>query len=249
MGKKFSVLLLFLLSSCKSSESPRLPTIAITFDVYSTTYTTAFPIMKEYGLVGTYFNDPNYIDDRKLADYATVDQLKVLQSAGWSIQGYSSVNMVKLLSSQGEDAAIAKLHQVKNGMMNLGFSIQSLAPASRDWNSQLRTLSQGIYRNVRANKNVGTLQSYPIPDRLNVRDGATASLGGNDTEDSLNKQLNYLEQSGGMLTVVIHKVGDDKDPLFSVKTEVFRALCERIAKDVKEKKLRAATFEDALANS
>ena len=240
------IALSFLMSACGVGPQHTPPTIALTFDVYSTTYTVAYPIMKKYGLVGTFFNDPAYIDDRKLPDYATSEQLHELKDNGWSIQGYTSVDMIKLINAEGPRAALAKLIDVKSGMHRLGFTIETIAPASRNWDYRLRELSQSIYTNVRANKAVGKWQSYPIPDALNVQHGATVSLNGSDTFDSLGAQLDSLEASGGMWAAVIHKVGDESDPQMSVPADVFEAFCARIAADVAAGKLRAATFEEAL---
>jgi peptidoglycan/xylan/chitin deacetylase (PgdA/CDA1 family) len=64
--------------------------IAITFDVHRTTYPVAFPMMRERGIPGTYFVEPQQID-------ATLaGELRELQAAGWTIGAYSGLNMRNL---------------------------------------------------------------------------------------------------------------------------------------------------------
>jgi peptidoglycan/xylan/chitin deacetylase (PgdA/CDA1 family) len=58
MLRLFPSLLLFLASPLRADP---LPTVALTFDHYALTYTTAFPILQKCGVVGTFFVDPDQI--------------------------------------------------------------------------------------------------------------------------------------------------------------------------------------------
>lgn len=230
--------LLCALSACGGGgESPgsppivqAVPVIALTFDEHSPA--VALSIMRPRGLVGTHFATPEIADAALLAE---------LRSAGWSIQGYSGANMLDLMASGGEVAARARLAEVKRGMAAKGFNITALAPTSRAWNAQLRNLAADYYELVRVASDTEP-QPFPFPDPLYVQHGGTTSLSSADTAGSLSAQLEHLHLVGGAWIVVIHKVGDDGDPVFSISAAVFSAFCDQIAAEVLAGKLRVVTL-------
>jgi len=199
-------------------------------------------MLRDRGLVGTFFVDPDQIDNGQ----STAEQLKDMRGNGWSIQAYSGVNMADLLADYGPNAVVGRLNHLKSGMAAKGLNAVSLAPTSRSWNTQLRDLTAGIFSAVRANHDTSTWQSYPIADPLFVKQGATASLSSADTVASLNSQLDALQASKGLWVVVVHKVGDDADPAFSVRSDVLAGFLDRLVLDSKAGKVRVATFESAL---
>lgn len=224
------------------AQTEPVPTVALTFDYYGSTYRTAFPMLRARGLIGTFFVDPGTVDNGE----STTAELSEMRSAGWSIQAYSGVNMANLLADSGPNAVIARLNNIKATMAAKGFDISSIAPVSRAWNSQLRDLTAGIFSGVRANNDTSAWQSYPVIDPMLFTKGGTASLSGADTVASLGEQIDSLQASRGLWIVVVHKVGDDADPVFSVKSAVMAGFLDRLAADAKAGKVRVVTFEKAL---
>lgn len=219
-----------------------IPTVAITFDYYGSTYTNAYPMLRDRGLQATFFVDPDTVDNGQ----ATTAQLNEMRSNGWSIQGYTGVNMVNLLAASGPNAVVGRLNGMKATMSAKGFDITAIAPASRAWNQQLRDLTQGIFTSVRANIDTTAWQSYPIADPLYVTKGATPSLSSTDTSTSMRAQLDSLEAGSGLWVIVVHKVGDDADPAFSIKSAELKGFLDRLAADAKAGKVRVAKFENAI---
>lgn len=219
-----------------------IPTVALTFDYYGSTYASVYPMMRERGLPGTFFVDPDTIDNGQ----ATTAQLTEMRTNGWSIQGYTGLNMANLLAASGPNAVLARLNSMKTTAASKGFDITAIAPASRAWNQQLRDLTAGIFTSVRANIDTTSWQSYPIADPLYVTKGATPSLSSTDTATSLGAQLDSLETGAGLWVVVVHKVGDDSDPAFSIRAAEMRGFLDRLAADAKAGKVRVATFDAAL---
>lgn len=213
--------------------------IAITFDLWASTATQAFPIMQARGLVGTWFVDPDQLDgDGVSGDSAA---LAILRWHGWSIQGYSGANMVNLLAADPA-AARARLAAVRRAMAAKGFPITSLAASQRAWSPELRAMAaeQG-YQLVRVAKGRGP-QAFPFPDPLYIADGGTDSLGASDTVASLDAQLGRLLKNGGAWIVIIHKVGDPSDPAYSIDAATFATFCDHVASAVQAGKLRAITL-------
>ena len=67
-----------------------IPTMVLTFDDgYTSVFTTAFPIMQKYGIVGTVYMNMGYVGDD---GYLTLDQLHQLYDAGWTIADHTPVH-------------------------------------------------------------------------------------------------------------------------------------------------------------
>jgi peptidoglycan/xylan/chitin deacetylase (PgdA/CDA1 family) len=92
MWQLISLLLLTLASPAKAQT---LPTVALTFDHYASTYDVAFPILKKCVVVGNFFVEPVQIG----IGSPTSEQLHELQNAGWSIQVYSGPNLIHYLEN------------------------------------------------------------------------------------------------------------------------------------------------------
>lgn len=221
-----------------AAQAKPVPTVALTFDYYGSTYAKAYPLLKTRGLIGTFFVDPDTVDNGQ----ATTDQLSEMRASGWSIQGYSGVNMVNLTGTE----ALARMNHMKAAMSAKGFDITAIAPASRAWNQQLRDLAAGTFTAVRSNIDTSAWQSYPVADPLYPKLGATVSLNSNDSAASMGAQLDSLEAGTGLWVVVVHKVGDDADPAFSIQSAAFAGFLDRLAADVRAGKVRVTTFEKSL---
>lgn len=215
--------------------------VAPTFDTYASTYHVAFPTMRARGLVGTFFVEPFHVD--KIEGAPTSAMLREMQSAGWEIGAYSGPNMVALYA-QGEDAARAHLVALRVRMHQLGFPALSLAPNQRSWSPGLRELARGLFAFVRVADTAG-VQPLPISDALSVRLGATASLSADDTRESLRADALKAVKARGLWPIVVHQVGNDCDPLYSIPEATFDAFCSDLAQLVDAGVLRAMTFAQA----
>lgn len=217
--------------------------VAMTFDAHLTTPAVAFPIMKKYGLVGTYFVDTLDIERGTLAPLT----LRDMQAAGWSIQAYSGANMVRMLNEEGPDAVRRHFAKIKRILLQSGIAVSSIAAGQRSWNTTLAAISASKFKNVRV-ADVTEWQTIPVPDRHFVRAGGTASWSAADTGETLSSQLTDLISARALWIPVIHKVGDDADPNYSIPVSAFEAICASIAQEVAAGRVRALTFEQAVQN-
>ena len=217
-------------------QAPPRASIAITFDAHATTYPVAFPILQAHGLVGTYYVDP-------AAPSAKPSQLVELKRAGWSVGAYSGYNMVGVYRTKGPEAAKSALTEIMARTSDYaGFSVTALAPNQRAWSTDLANLATGLVSSVRVVDNFAQWQTLPVPNMLYVRDGGTPSLSVSDTADSLRATLSRLIAAGGLWTVVVHKVGDDADPAYSVSREALEALCAAAATERAAGRLAVITY-------
>ena len=92
-----------------------IPRMVLTFDDgYTSVFTTAFPIMQQYGIKGTIYLNSAYVGD---AGRLTLDQLHQLYDAGWTIANHTpdhtdltsltSVAAIKDVIQQGIDWLLA----------------------------------------------------------------------------------------------------------------------------------------------
>ncbi len=73
--------------------------VLLTFDDgYEDAYTNAFPILKKYGLIGTFFVVTDWIDQGR-AGYLTWTQVKEMSQAGMSIEAHSRTHAVLVLGT------------------------------------------------------------------------------------------------------------------------------------------------------
>lgn len=237
-----------------------VPTVVMTFDNYATTYTNAFFDMQTKGIPGTFFVDADHIGS---PGHPIRDNLVLMAGGGWEIGArvYGTIagneaNMVAVWDNN-RDVALDRLKAQKVALSALGFDIKSIAAAQRAWSPKLRGLASHLFENVRVVDNETTpptWQSYPIQDRLYVRDGATASLKSTDTAVSLCAQLDDLiadavtSGSGKVWFVLVHKVSDPAslDPLYTVPVAEFQGFTSCLQNRIGLGKVRAVTFRSAM---
>jgi polysaccharide deacetylase len=200
-----------------------IPAVSLTFDEWNTTIPNAQPILDSYGLKGTYFVTPSLVNQ---PSGPSTSQLAAWHSAGHELGVYSGVNMVDLYATD-PNSALTKLQTLKSQMAGLGFPVTSLAAAQRAWNRSCRDLAAGIFSQVRVAHEM-IWQSLPVPDRLYLREGGTASLSVTDTPTSVRNQVDLLVEQGGAWFVVVHGVATVGDA-YNVPIATLDAICERIA--------------------
>ncbi|MGB9201609.1 Ig-like domain-containing protein, partial [Methanobacterium sp.] len=95
-----------------------VPTMVLTFDDgYTSVFTTAFPIMQQYGMVGTVYMNMGYVGDD---GYLTLDQLHQLYDAGWTIGDHTPVH-TDLSSLPTVAAIVAIIQQGTDWLLDNGF--------------------------------------------------------------------------------------------------------------------------------
>jgi len=72
----------------RGEELPSNPVLLTFDDGYTDAYTQAFPLLKEYSFVGTFFIVTDWIDQHR-GGYLTWDQVEEMARAGMSIQSHS----------------------------------------------------------------------------------------------------------------------------------------------------------------
>jgi peptidoglycan/xylan/chitin deacetylase (PgdA/CDA1 family)/Flp pilus assembly protein TadD len=90
---------------------PEKPVLITFDDGYADNYANAFSIMKKYNLVGTIFIVGNYVNG---SGFLTVDQLKEVQAAGWTIGGHTA-NHVDL-SKESIDTVVKELQSSRKAI-------------------------------------------------------------------------------------------------------------------------------------
>ena len=202
-----------------SAHCEQIPTIAITFDHYRTTYDVAFPIMKKYGLVGTFYVDPQFIDAK---DGPTSAELREMQNAGWEIGVYSGFPLDRYLA-QGDDVARKFIAGIYFKMLTKGFAVKSFAPSGRLWSAKLAGMASPFFDTVRYG-------------------GTRPSLSAADTQDTLRSAVSAMVAQERPQPIVVHKVSDDSDPNFSVGVAAFESLCAALASERDGGRIKIETF-------
>lgn len=220
------------------------PTICLTFDYYVEATTNARTIMDSYDLVGTFFVAPYTVG---APDQPTRANLALMKALGWEIGAYTDDNWVTLEAADRLQL-LDDMKALKDDMHALGLPVTSLAPNQRAWNQKLAYLVEDYFSHVRVvdifRSVSGAYQSLPVPNRLWVREGGTASLTTSDTEASLSAQVDDLIEMGGLWTVIIHRVSNVGDENYRVPIDVFTAFCAKIAAERDAGNLRVVRFGD-----
>jgi hypothetical protein len=212
----------------------RTPAIFVPcFDVYVTTITEGETMMDAHGIVSTFFVYFETLDTS--SSYPTTAQLKKFRSKGHEIGAYSggyddgtpSGCDLRQLSQKtkkinGVDVNIGlrlardRLLAIKASAVAKGFNPESLAPYRRAWSEPLGYITEGIFENVRAVDD-HVLQPLPVPNRHYVSKGGAPSLDNADTAETIIAQIENLCVNGGIYFMVIHQIGVDSDPNYSVQ--------------------------------
>jgi hypothetical protein len=184
-------------------------TIALTFDYWPNDMTNVWLEMNSRGFRGTYYVAPEMIDQ---AGGPALGDLVLINQIGNEIGIYTNVDMVALMANN-RITAFQKLKSLYDGMEAFGFKAVTVAPNARRWNSGLANFSRTRFKGVRV-ASIPAIQSYPIPDNFYVNGGAAvASLGSATSLQSVKDATDAVIAAGGMIVIVVHKVGPVADAL------------------------------------
>lgn len=225
-------------------------TVVLTFDTYVSTYTNALFDMDAKGIPGTFFADADRVGT---AGQPSRDNLIIMAMKGWEIGArvYGTINggeanMVAVLAAaDGRSIAFSRLKAAKDLMYAQGFDIKSISAAQRAWSSPLRGMAGQLFENVRVTDQ-GVWGSYPIADRLYVRQGATDSFSASDTVASLCAQLDAVIAANGIWIPVVHNIDTTGDPIYTISPTVFQGFTSCLQSKIALGVVRAVTLSKAM---
>lgn len=221
--------------------SAQIGTIALTFDYYVQDLGAVWIAMNAYGFRGTYYVAPETIN--KLPDGPIFDHLVLVNQLGNEIGVYTNTPMVDMFVNN-RDNAHAKLKSLSDQMEAAGFRVDTIAPNGRQWNVYLGYFSRPRYVGVRVANTGAAIQRYPISNPWNVNDGAAlASLGIGTPLASVKAATDAAIAAGGMIVIVIHKIGPVADA-YTFATADWNSLLAYWAS--KGSSLRVVPFREAL---
>lgn len=218
-----------------------LATLALTFDYWKDASDTALGIMYPLGLVGTYYVQYDVVGQ---TNQVTISDLTAMKQLGWEIGAYTGDNMVTMWSNN-RNTAFTKLKAIDDGMSALGFSVQTIAPNQRSWNSCLANLADGRYLGVRVADDTSGPEPLPIANPTYIRKGGAGSWSSSDTAASILARVDSLIASGGLGIEVIHKIGAVADDL-TVNTQVFKDVMAGLSSRVAAGVLRVCPLAQAI---
>ncbi len=188
-GQGYTTIRIVDLASHLRTGQPRLPPkpIILTFDdAYDNAYTQVLPILRKYGMIGTFFIPTGFVD-RELSGYMNWAQVKALYDAGMEI-GAHTVNHVDLTV---KTATLAEQEIAQSRQMledKLGDTVHVFAfPYGRS-NARVEQIAARYFL-AAANSNPGVRQSSDTLYQLR-RITANGSWGFNDFVYFMNYWIN-----------------------------------------------------------
>jgi len=198
---------------------PQHGLVTLSFDDgYSNVYDTAFPIMREYGLVGTANVVWDYVEGWD-PNYMHREQLVALQSAGWEIASHS-VSHSRPLTEMSLSEAEYELTESAKDLRALGFDVTDFVAPYDAWNADLARTASNCYRSVAAGGDC--LNAYPPADLFTLKRVGVYSF---TPLTSVYKFVNEAERGNQWLILMFHSVADRKSVMM-VPSARFRELVE-----------------------
>ncbi len=192
-------------------------------DAWMSQYTTAAPLLKEYGFVGTMAVPTKAIETQ---DYANWGQVQRLQKEGWEITNHSQTHDCEMHNWSKAD--------IKNEFIRATLELWSKELTSDIFVSPCGVTSATLVREAKTHFAAFRGVSPGINDLANLDPYQLSikNIDMNTTLDELTHLLVSTKQSKGWLIIVFHKVGEDveatEDELYNIELEDFKLLLEEI---------------------
>jgi peptidoglycan/xylan/chitin deacetylase (PgdA/CDA1 family) len=199
------------LSIPAAASATRPLTVSLTFDDSTADQMTAQQLLKNHGMVGTFYINSSFIG---LPGYMTRADLETLKANGHEIGGHS-VSHLSLISLSADEAN-RQICMDRNTLLSWGYAVTSFAYPFSDVNPSVKSTVQTCgYNTARA---VGNLRSphgctecpaaEPIPpaDLYAIRTPDYMTL------QDLKNTVTRAETNGGWLAFVFHHVCDACSP-------------------------------------
>ncbi len=151
---------------------------------------------------------------------------------------------MRTLYSESRELAVAYFKAIVDKFHAKGLDVASVAPNQRAWDRRLANVTRNLWRNVRVCSQ-SMPQPLPITDPLYIDKGSPASLDNGDTPASINAVISEFlgRAKPGLLTFVIHKIGDPPANL-SVPPATFTALLDRLMAEQNAGRLKVVGYDD-----
>jgi peptidoglycan/xylan/chitin deacetylase (PgdA/CDA1 family) len=202
--------------------------VSLTFDDSDLDqYTTALPILQQYGMHGTFYVITGYVGVNP--NYLTLPELQTIYNDGNEIAGHTVLH--PYLTQLGTDEATREICDSRDTLLGWGFPVTDFAYPYSDYNPAVENIvRQCGYNSGRLDENLVSpascngcdyTDSVPPADpyAINTPDSVQDSW----TLPDLENLVTTAEQHGGWLPIVFHHICDGDCDLYSMSPENFSA--------------------------
>lgn len=213
-------------ASVPLNSATKTPEIVLTFDDgFESVYTYAYPIMKQYGIKGTVFINTDYIN---CPDYMTLDQLRELHDAGWTIANHENQHL-SLLSLSRPDQ-IYQIQTAINWLNDNGFGDGAyyFASVGGDYNDEVLDVLREL--GIRTHRT--TYDGYitnPPEDLLQLPAKEINGISGDHTLDQAKAIIDEAIASNTTAFILLHGIVPSNPDNWEWSVANFRGLIEYIA--------------------
>ena len=211
-----------MLSTPATASATRPLTVSLTFDDGRADQMTAQQLLKNHGMVGTFYINSSFIG---VPGHMTRADLETLKANGHEIGGHSA-NHLSLISLSADEAE-RQVCTDRNTLLSWGYAVTSFAYPFSDFNPSVKSMVQTCGYNTA--RTVGNLWSphgcadcpaaEPIPPADLYATGTPADVDTTWTLEDLKNTVTRAETNGGWLTFNFHHVCDGCD-LRSIRASV-----------------------------
>jgi peptidoglycan/xylan/chitin deacetylase (PgdA/CDA1 family) len=217
-----------ILSTPDAASATRPLTVSLTFDDGAADQMTAQQLLKNHGMVGTFYINSSFIG---LSGYMTRADVETLKANGHEIGGHSVSHLS--LASLSADEANRQICMDRNTLLSWGYAVTSFAYPFSDSNPSVKSMVQSCgYNTARA---VGGLRSphgcsgcaaaEPIPPADLYATITPDAIDTTWTLQNLKNTVTRAETNGGWLAFNFHHVCDGCD-LRSIRASVLDQFLE-----------------------
>lgn len=206
-------------------------------------FTNAYPIMKQYGLIGTANVITNLVGTN---GHITYNQLITLFQSGWEIASHST-DTLKLTDVTPTEA----YNKIANSKATLetnitGLTVKTLAAPDRAWNSSLSALAQQAgYIDVRSASNASNItQQYPISNLFDVQN-ISPSYSSLTYSFAAKDWIDKAISEGSLLVLLFHHIQNVSDTM-SVSLSDLDRICAYAADQKQKGLIEVGAFCDTL---
>ena len=215
-------------ASAARAATPRT-VVSLTFDDgIENQYTTALPILQQYGMRGTFYIITGFIGVD--SDYMTQPQLQALYAAGNEIAGHTVLH--PMLAQLSDNEATREICRSRDTLLSWGFPVTDFSYPYSDYNSTTEQIVQQCgYNSGRLDENLASPFScqsgcppadtippadpYAIPTPDSVQTTWTLA--------DLEAVVTRAEATGGWMPITFHNICESGCGVYSTTPEIFTA--------------------------
>ncbi len=198
------------------------PESMITFcfdDGYISTYEFAYPILKEYGFVGTAFIIPSKVGED---GYMTWSQIKELYQEGWEIGSHSYTH--PYLTQVSDQKLEREVFLSKVVLEREGFNVVSFASPYGDWNEHTLSVIRQYYLLHRTSWPFD-LNSLPLTEEQHY---TLKAVGVDEISlDEVKQWILRAKEEKKWLILIFHRINEDVDE-YNLTLGAFREIVDYV---------------------